>query len=113
VDSTADVDEADGGGPLTVTVDLSAPRAIVAEHAFEMHASVYDNALHDPALPTLLVKLGGGGTISSAVRWDYVPTGNLDGGDVVGPTPADGLGNEFVLAMPPEAVTDVILSGTS
>jgi hypothetical protein len=41
-----------------------------------------------------------------------VPTGNPDGGDVVGPTPAEGFGNDFILAMPPYTVTDVILSGT-
>jgi hypothetical protein len=41
-----------------VTVDLTAPRRTVPPHAFGLHASVYDNGLHDPAVPALLDQAG-------------------------------------------------------
>jgi hypothetical protein len=103
-----------GPGDTLVTA-TSSNEAVVVAHAAQradgtvgiMLASLDATTSHD-----VTVKVGGGGMISSAVRWDYVPTGNPDGGDVVGPTPADGFGDEFMLAMPPHAVTDVILSRT-
>lgn len=42
----------------TVTVDLAAIRATVSEHAYGMHTSVYNNALHDAELPERLSEAG-------------------------------------------------------
>jgi hypothetical protein len=42
----------------TVTVDLAASRRTIPPHAFGMHASVYDNGLHHPAVPALLEEAG-------------------------------------------------------
>jgi hypothetical protein len=43
---------------VVVTVDLDAERATVPPYAYGMHASVYDNALHHPELPSLLHEAG-------------------------------------------------------
>lgn len=45
-------------GDTEVIVELSSPLAEVAPNAFGMHSSVYDNALHDPAVPGLLRDAG-------------------------------------------------------
>ena len=44
--------------PVTVTVDLSQSLVTVPPYAFGIHTSVYDNALHDEALPELLEAAG-------------------------------------------------------
>ena len=43
---------------LTVTLDPDSSPGTVAEHAFGIHASVYDNALHDPELGDQLREAG-------------------------------------------------------
>jgi hypothetical protein len=59
-------DAGDATAPIeiAVTVDVSADRAVVAPYHYGMHASVYDNALHDEALPGLLEEAGIG-----LLRW--------------------------------------------
>lgn len=60
-DSRSEIAVSDAGvNPLAseVLVDFAAERAVVAPHAFGMHASVYDNALGDPELPALLHEAG-------------------------------------------------------
>jgi hypothetical protein len=47
-----------------VTVDTTAARAVIAPNAFGLHASVYDNSLHDPRVPPLLRQAGVG-----LLRW--------------------------------------------
>lgn len=55
----------DAGGPpapmdqrAAVSVDLAADMRQIPAHAFGMHTSVYDNALHDEELPDLLAATG-------------------------------------------------------
>jgi hypothetical protein len=59
-DSGADAstDAAPAVVTAVVTVDLTTPRRTVPPHAFGLHASVYDNGLHAPALPALLDQAG-------------------------------------------------------
>ena len=54
----ASTDSAPAALTAMVTVDLTAPRRTVPPHAFGLHASVYDNGLHDPAVPALLDQAG-------------------------------------------------------
>src|SRR5262245_38999186 len=54
-------DAADGPAPVLtarVTIDVTAPRAVVPPFGFGMHASVYDNALHAAQVPALLNEAG-------------------------------------------------------
>jgi hypothetical protein len=52
----------------TVTVDLAAPRRPVPPRAFGLHASVYDNGLHDPAVPALLAFLDAMKAVDPAIK---------------------------------------------
>jgi hypothetical protein len=59
-----------------VSVDVTASRAIVGSLGFGLHASVYDNALHDPRVPGLLQAAGvgllrwPGGGYADNYHWD-------------------------------------------
>jgi hypothetical protein len=60
-----DAGTADGGGDgpaavlaATVTIDVTAPRAVVPPFGVGLHASVYDNALHATEVPALLKEAG-------------------------------------------------------
>ncbi|HEV8244461.1 MAG TPA: hypothetical protein VGP93_01705, partial [Polyangiaceae bacterium] len=63
-DSRSEVDGAPEAMPqkdessAVVTVDVAAPRAAVPAHAYGVHSSVYDNALHAPQVPDLLGEAG-------------------------------------------------------
>jgi hypothetical protein len=87
VDATSvePVEDDEASLAVRVTVDFEAERAVVPRHAWGMHASVYDNALHDPRLPELL-EAGGvsllrypGGGYSDNYHWSthtMTPFGN-------------------------------------
>jgi hypothetical protein len=55
-------DAADAGPPpvlsARVTVDVTAPRAVVPPFGYGLHASVYDNSLHAVEVPALLKEAG-------------------------------------------------------
>jgi hypothetical protein len=56
---TADASIDDGGvQTANVTVDVTTALAMIAPTAFGLHASVYDNSLHDPSVPSLLQQAG-------------------------------------------------------
>ncbi len=76
---TATADQGDGAAPLadggsadsatvvttaSVTVDTTIALSTVGPFGFGLHASVYDNALHDPSVPGLLQSAGVG-----LLRW--------------------------------------------
>jgi hypothetical protein len=60
--AAGDAGSGDAGTPpvtsATVTVDATTVLGVVAPYAFGMHASVYDNSLHDPVVPALLQEAG-------------------------------------------------------
>ena len=62
VDSSADAGDEPamelGPEPVAVSVDLERELAVVPPHAFGIHTSVYDNALHSPDVPELLRAAG-------------------------------------------------------
>jgi hypothetical protein len=66
LDTRSDITRNDAGAqePANVAVDVSDELAVVAPLHFGMHASVYDNALHHPDLPSLLDESG-----ISLLRW--------------------------------------------
>jgi hypothetical protein len=74
---------------IDVTVDPAEVRRVVPPYAYGMHTSVYDNALHDPNVPTLLDESGiamlryPGGGYSDNYHWSnhtMTPWANGDPG---------------------------------
>jgi hypothetical protein len=59
------------------------------------------------------VSISGVAVAASAVRYDYAPTPPTTNGVVLGPTPVDGLGNGFSVAVPAYTAVDLVLSPAS
>lgn len=99
--------------PGDALVTASSDQSVIAAHA----AARADGTLglmlinKQPAASTVVtVTVNGAPLASSGSRFDYAPDGPAGNGAVAGPSPADGVGNQFVVTLPPYTAVDWVLA---